>query len=68
MARPRTCPQCHTAIPFGQGYRFDDQFNMICLSCEKIAFPADPTAEPPRQPHQQYGPKSYTDPDIYHHQ
>lgn len=69
MARPRLCPNCHTTIPFGQGYRFDEKYNMICLSCDKVAFPADPAEEPPKSPQrQQYGMKNYADPEIYHHQ
>jgi hypothetical protein len=76
MAKPRSCPYCQRTLPIGQGYRFDEQINMICEGCGKVIFPTTAAHEPPPprnqwdQQHlqvrpQQYGPLKDPDAEIY---
>ena len=37
--QPRKCPQCGKTIEDDANYSFDDQLNLICGCCGKIAFP-----------------------------
>lgn len=34
----RTCPNCLEKIPIDSGFFFDDNLNLICSKCGKIAF------------------------------
>lgn len=36
MLKPRTCPSCGVVVPVDRGYIFDNDLNMICLSCQSI--------------------------------
>lgn len=42
---PRTCPNCKVQIPIDKGFTFDDDLNMICEKCSKIAYPVCNEAE-----------------------
>jgi hypothetical protein len=37
--QPRKCPQCGKTIEDDGNYSFDEQLNLICGGCGKIAFP-----------------------------
>tara|TARA_Y100000034_G_scaffold42710_2_gene52281 strand:+ start:4267 stop:4680 length:414 start_codon:yes stop_codon:yes gene_type:complete len=37
--QPRKCPQCGKTISDDANYSFDDDLNLICGGCGKIAFP-----------------------------
>lgn len=37
---PRICPNCREKIPIDSGFCFDEEFNLICNICKKIAFSA----------------------------
>lgn len=45
MPRPRTCPHCMKPMPIKNGYKFDDDMNLICGKCGEVAFPANKDAE-----------------------
>jgi len=35
MPKPRTCPKCGKVIPIDCGFRFDENFNLICGFCKE---------------------------------
>ena len=37
MAKPRRCPHCKVSI--GKNFSFDENLNLLCAKCGKIAFP-----------------------------
>lgn len=39
---PRTCPHCRESIPVDEDFSFDENLNLICGRCGKIAFVAAP--------------------------
>lgn len=39
--QPRKCPQCGETIEDDANYSFDENLNLICGDCGKIAFPTD---------------------------
>ena len=43
MANPRKCPHCQIFI--GKSYTFDEDLNLICDKCGKVAFPTTEEAE-----------------------
>lgn len=45
MPRPRTCPHCKVVIPVNRGFEYDDNYNLICLNCDNIAFPSQKEKE-----------------------
>ena len=42
MGKPRSCPNCKKEIGLDKGFRFDDNLNLVCVSCGKIAFQTHP--------------------------
>ena len=36
--KARTCPRCKRVIPLNSGFHFDEELNLICGFCGKVAF------------------------------
>jgi len=45
MANPRICPHCHKDIPIDRDFTFDENLNLICGKCGKVAFPTSSESE-----------------------
>lgn len=45
MANPRMCPHCHRNIPADKDFSFDENLNLICGNCGKVAYPTSPESE-----------------------
>ena len=42
----RQCPHCRVVLEIDSGFRFDEELNLICTNCDKIAGPVDFKSEP----------------------
>ena len=44
MPKPRSCPHCHEVIPVNRGFTFDNDLNLVCSGCGKVAYRAQRTS------------------------